>query len=276
VTRAPGKPIPLAFTDERGRGRPILLVHGFSHNRFVWSDLARRLDPDLRPIAVDLRGHGESPWSPAGHYDVRDYALDLPATLDALDVDRAIVVGHSLGGNAATLFAADVPERVEALVLLDTGPTLSLGAMVHIARDAGEAFRSYGSLEAYRERLERTHPQGDPALIARVAEHGLVRRRDGHWEPAMDPGVVAGSAEDADLEALERELWSALSRIECPTLLVRGGRSAVLAEEIARRMVDEVLARGRLETLEGAGHGIMLDDGAGLRRCLEDFLAGAE
>jgi pimeloyl-ACP methyl ester carboxylesterase len=271
--RAPTKPIPLAFTDERGRGRPVLLVHGFSHNRSVWTQLAHALSEGLRPIAVDLRGHGQSPWSPEGDYDVRDYALDLPATLDAIGLERAVVVAHSLGGNAATFFAAQAPERVESLVLLDTGPTLSFGAMVHIARDAGEAFQSYDSVEEFRERLAMTHPMGDAELIAGMAGAGLVRRLDGRYEPAMDPGVMAGSAEQADLDALERDLWDALARVACPTLVVRGGLSAVLDETVAHRMVDGVLERGRLETLEGAGHGVMLDDAPGLLRCIEGFLA---
>jgi pimeloyl-ACP methyl ester carboxylesterase len=271
--RAPAKPIPLAFTDERLRGRPVLLVHGFSHNRSVWSQLAYSLSDGLRPISVDLRGHGQSPWSPEGHYDVRDYALDLPATLDSLGLERAVVVAHSLGGNAATLFAAQAPERVESLVLLDTGPTLSFGAMMHIARDAGEAFQSYDSVEEFRERLAMTHPMGDAALIAEMARAGLVRRLDGRFEPAMDPGVMSGSSEQADLDALERDLWAALARVTCPTLVVRGGVSAVLDERVARRMVDEVLEHGRLETLERAGHGVMLDDAPGLLRCIEDFVA---
>ena len=254
----------------------MLFVHGFSHNRFVWEKLARQLDSGQRPICVDLRGHGDSDWSPEGHYDVRDYALDLPACLDDLGIERAVVVAHSLGGNAATFFAADAPERVEALVLVDTGPALSLAGMMHIARDMGEALQSYDSVDAFRTRLAMTHPLGDPEVIGRLAETAVVRRRDGRFEPAIDPGVLAGSAEAEDLLAIEEDLWAALARIECPTLVVRGGLSAILGDEVARKMVDEVLAEGRIETLEQAGHGVMLDDGPGLLRCLEDFLASLE
>lgn len=270
--RGPGKPVSLAVSDERGRGRPVLFVHGFSHNRFVWEKLGRQLDPALRPIAVDLRGHGDSDWSPEGHYHPRDYALDLPATLDALGIERALVVAHSLGGNAATLFAAEAPERVEGLVLVDTGPALSLNGMMHIARDVSEAIQSYESVDAFRARLAMTHPLGDSEVIGRLAETGVVRRRDGRFEPAIDPGVLAGSAETEDLALLEAELWEALARIQCPTLVVRGGLSAILEKRVARRMVDEILVDGRLETLERAGHGVMLDDGPGLLDCVDTFV----
>lgn len=271
---APSQPIVLACSDPRGQGRPLLLVHGFSHDRSVWSKLASGLGPGLRPIAVDLRGHGRSEWSPAGRYDLPDYARDLPATLDALALGRAIVVAHSLGGHAATLFAAAHPERVEALVLVDTGPTLAVEGMLQIARDVSAGLRSFESIAAWARRLAQTHPLADPELIAWMAESGVVRRLDGRFEPRLDPGTAPGSADDGDpLADREAQLWSALARVRCPTLVVRGGLSAILSESVARRMVDEVLADGRLETLARAGHGVMLDDGPGLLRCIETFLA---
>lgn len=267
------QPIVLACSDPRGQGRPLLLVHGFSHDCSVWSKLASGLAPGLRPIAVDLRGHGRSDWSPDGCYDLHDYARDLPATLDALDLERAIVVAHSLGGHAATLFAAAHPERVEALVLVDTGPTLALEGMLQIARDVGAGLRSFESIAAWTRRLAQTHPLADPELIACMAQSGVVRRLDGRFEPRLDPGTLSAGADDGDpLAEREALLWRALARVRCPTLVVRGGMSAILPEPVARRMVDEVLTDGRLETLPRAGHGVMLDDGPGLLGCLETFL----
>lgn len=271
--RAPEKPIELAHSDAGGDGRPVLFVHGFSHTRCVWEPLARGLAPQYRPIAVDLRGHGESGWSPEGHYDIHDYASDLPATLDALGVERAIVVAHSLGGNAATLFAASVPERVEALVLVDTGPALSLSGVLHIAGDAEALLRSCTSIDAFRDRLALIHPNADPALLTRMAETGLVRRRDGRFEPALDPGVLSGTCAPEELAEFEQQLWDELAKIRCATLVVRGGRSALLGVEAAGKMVDDVLPHGRLETLATAGHSVMLDDAAGLARCLDRFLS---
>jgi len=270
---APSRSIVLARSDPRGQGRPLLLIHGFSHDRSVWSKLASGLAPGLRPIPVDLRGHGRSDWSPDGCYDLHDYARDLPTTLDALGLERAIVVAHSLGGHAATWFAATHPERVEALVLVDTGPTLALEGMMQIAREVGAGLRSFESIAARARRLAQAHPLADPELIACMAESGVVRRLDGRFEPRLDPGTLPRGPSDGDALA-EREalLWRALARVRYPTLLVRGGKSAILPEPVARRMVDEVLADGRLETLPGAGHGVMLDDGPGLLRCLERFL----
>lgn len=84
---------------------------------------------------------------------------------------------------------------------------------------------------------------------------------------------------DAPPEALAertRALWQALRALRCPVLVVRGGLSAILSEKVAREMVDEVLADGRLVTLPRAGHGIMLDDGEGLARAIGEFILAVE
>ena len=267
------RPLSLAYSDPRGSGRPVLFVHGVSHNRSVWQKLASELPEGLRPIAVDLRGHGESPWSAEAEYDLRSYAADLPALLDVLEIASAVVVGHSLGGNISTLFAASQPERVSALVLVDTGPALESSGTAQVMDEVGSVLRSYASVAEFREQLGLTHPQGDPEILDRLAASGVVRRIDGRYEPAFDPGVLGDLDAPVDMPALERDLWSALAAVQCPVLLVRGGLSAILSEKIAREMIDEVVADGALVTLPGAGHGVMMDDGPGLAAVLRDFIA---
>ena len=100
-----------------------------------------------------------------------------------------------------------------------------------------------------------------------------MRRRDGRFEPKTDPGILEAPAEGADLSTVEREMWQALGRVACRTLVVRGGLSAMLSDAVARRMVEGVLADARLETLGRAGHGVMLDDGPGLLGLVSDFLS---
>jgi pimeloyl-ACP methyl ester carboxylesterase len=286
------EPLALAYSDPRGRGHPIVFVHGFGHNRSVWEKLARDLPVGLRPISVDLRGHGESPWPPDADYGLLDYARDIERLLENLSLDRVVLVGHSLGGHVSTLVAESQPRRVEALVLVDSGPSLELDGVLHVVGEFGQALRSYASVAEYLELLKATHPNGDPEVVARLAETGLTRRIDGRFEPALDPGLYdassalqASEASDAsdvsdaggDLQgqmaAVERALWAALRQLQCPVLLVRGGVSAILSEKVAAEMVDEVLRDGHLVTLDGAGHGVMIDDGPGLSLALCEFLS---
>lgn len=268
--------LPLAYSDPRGSGTPVLLVHGFFHNRSIWEKLAAELPATYRPISVDLRGHGESPWSLAGDYDLRSYARDLSALLDVLKIKRAFVVGHSMGGNVATLFARDLGTRAMGLVLVDTGPALESTGTDHVVDEVENALRSYRSVSAWRDQLSLIHPIGDSEILDRLAMTSVVARHDGRYEPAMDPGVLGRPDDAVDLVALERDLWSALRALTCPVLVVRGGVSAILREKVAREMVDEALQHGRLVTLEKAGHAVMIDDGPGLFQALRGFLRTAE
>ena len=264
--------LPLVYSDPRGRGTPILFIHGIAHNRSVWEKLARALPDGFRPISIDLRGHGESPWSMEAEYDLRDYAADLPALLDDLRIGRAYIVAHSLGGNVSTLFTAANPERVLALVLVDTGPALDATGTIHITDEIGNALRSYASISEFREQLGLIHANGDPEILDQLARASVVMRMDGRFEPALDPGVLGAAVQSTDLAALERDLWSALGAVSCPVLLVRGGVSAILSEKVASEMVEEVLADGRLVTLSDAGHAIMIDEGPDLAAAILDFM----
>jgi len=276
MNRRKTESLALAYSDPRKSGTPVLLVHGFLHNRFLWEKLASDLPDGLRPIAVDLRGHGESPWSPDAAYDLRSYAADLPELLDDLELERAYVVGHSLGGNACTFLAAERPEGVIALVLVDAGPSLESSGTAHMAGEAGNALRSYASIAEIREQLALTHPLGDPEILDRLASTGVMRRVDDRYEPAIDLGVFGDLGASVEMVALERDLWSALGEVSCPVLVVRGGVSAILSETVARRMVDDVLADGRLVTLPTAGHAVMIDDGPGLAAAIGDFILASQ
>ena len=279
-TRALGNSLPLAISDPRGTGTPILFVHGFSHNRSVWSVLSEALPERWRPIAVDLRGHGDSPWSPEGAYHLRDYALDLRVVLDSLAISEAHLVGHSLGGNVCTLFAADAAYRIRSLTLVDTGPSLAVPGSTQITSEVGAGLRSYASVAEFRGQLALIHPQGDPLVLDRLAAASVARRLDGRYEWALDPGVLGegpGEGQGAvNMLAIERSLWSALGQLHCPVLVIRGEASSILSAKIADEMVDETLANGRLVTLPQAGHAVMIDARDALRSCLVDFLESVD
>lgn len=255
------------------QGRPLVMLHGFSQNRHVWRSIAETISRRLlRPISIDLRGHGDSGWSPERRYQLDDYARDLPTALDAIGLDRVILVAHSLGGHAATLFAAQHPERVEGLVLVDTGPNLSIAALAQIANDTESALDSFESVEGYRRWLGAQLPWADPDALADFAPRCIVRRLDGRFELKLDPGILNPSAGAGDWQAMEQQLEDALRQIRCPTLLVRGGLSAVLPEPVAKHICETLLRNGQLHTLERAGHAVMLEDGPQLCRVIESFV----
>jgi pimeloyl-ACP methyl ester carboxylesterase len=266
----------LALSDWRGDGRPVLFVHGFGHDRHVWEDIAQGLPEGERPIAHDLRGHGDSDWSLACDYRADDHADDIASLLDALGIERVRLVGHSLGGNASTLFSAAHPERVEALVLVDTGPALSAAAWRFAAADAGEMARAYADVAEYRKLLALAVPLGAASALDRLARTSLIRRLDGRFEPKQDPILLELTGSDDELRATEARLWDALAKLRCPVLVARGERSAMLPEAVARRMVDEVLGRGQLVRIPRAGHAVPIENGPDLLAEMLRFFAALD
>lgn len=266
----------LFYTDPRGAGRPVVFVHGFSHNGAVWDVVGSGLPEGYRPIAIDLRGHGESPWSVDGRYGLEDYARDLSEFLEVKGLEGVHLVGHSLGGNVATLCAAEQADRVRSLSLIDTGPSLRAEAAQHIVGEVDEALRAYESVRAYRRLLALIHPFGAPELLDELATRSLVERRDGRFELALDPAVLGMGSPDFDLAVVEEELWSAFRSIERPIFIARGGLSSVLDESIAEQMRREAITGSRLETFARAGHAVMIDAADALSDSLRAFVCGVD
>ena len=108
------------FYTEHGSGPAVLLVHGWGCDGSDWSWLGSDLSADHRVVIVDLRGHGRS-TAGVDRYGPEVLAQDLAAVLDQLEIESAVVVGHSMGGYAASVLAVEFPDKVSALVLVDPG-----------------------------------------------------------------------------------------------------------------------------------------------------------
>ena len=117
----PGDGVSLHARDWGGDGTPVVLLHGLASNARIWDGVAQRLaGAGRRVVALDQRGHGESE-QPASGYDFATVCRDLAAALDALGLQRPVLVGHSWGANVALQYAAERAEAVAGLVLVDGG-----------------------------------------------------------------------------------------------------------------------------------------------------------
>jgi len=262
-------------------GTPLVLVHGFGNEAHVWDDFAPVVAPHYRTLAVDLRGHGDSDHDAERRYDYEHHVADLEAVTAALGVDRLVLVGHSFGGRTSTFFAARHPERMAGLVIVDVGPEHDPRGTTRIRMEVmGRGDGTFASPAEYERLLAHNFPAGSPDALRRMARHELRLRADGRFERKADPGFMAGraGASEADVEANERDtakrLWEALARISCPTLVVRGAASDILSPEIADRMVDDVLAKGRLAVVPRAAHSVMTDNPAGFADAVATFVLG--
>ena len=266
----------IAVTEWSWRGTPCVLLHGLGDAAFVWSDLAVRIMPYYRVVGFDLRGHGDSDWDPDARYDSTTFAADLARIVAAFGFERFILIGHSLGAAAAIRFAATNPERVIGLIIVDFGPELDFAGVEEVLRTMAEMPRSYGSPDEYAKWLVARRPFGNENLLRRFARRNLRASAANGWVLKSD-AALAASSEISTIKSENgrhriAELWPALGRIKCPTLVIRGMGSGMLGPEVASRMVDQMLPAGRLVTVREAGHAVMMDNPAEFHASVIRFL----
>jgi len=263
-------------------GVPALLIHGFGNEAHIWDDFAPAIADAYQTLALDQRGHGDSDWDSQGRYDYDSLVADAEAVVAALGFERLVVVGHSLGGRVAMRFAAANPEKMAGLVIVDSAPEHDPRGIVRISQDVEQhrepVFDTVGQYENY---LSTAYPVATPQAIRRMAAHGLTPREDGKLTLKMDTAFrtrVAGHDDPEQIRAAEEattaELWDALAKIECPTLVVRGAASDIMSADVADRMVDDVLANATLAVVPQAGHSVMTDNPDGFRESVCAFMLG--
>jgi len=228
--------------ESQGAGSPVLLMHGLGYTREGWGPLRELLARRYRVISFDNRGIGQSEIPP-GPYTVEQLAGDAVSVLDEAGVDRAHVLGASLGGFAAQVVAADYAERVDRLVLACTSPggadafPLPEGTLRLIAE-----VRSLSPDVALRRLVENALAPDAPGTL--VDE--IFAYRQAH--PPDPAGWAAQAAAGAAWDANGR-----CERIAAPTLVVTG-----TADQVVDPRNSELLAaripEARLETIDGAGH----------------------
>jgi 3-oxoadipate enol-lactonase len=260
-------------------GVPLVLLHGGGNEAHLWDDFVPCVAPHYRVLAVDQRGHGDSDWDPEGRYDTEYMIRDLEALTEALEIDRFVLVGFSMGGRVSMGFAGRHPERIAGLVLVDIGPEIDPRGMIRIGQENQSKRKPvFGSIDEYASMLSLNYPAGQPHALMRMARHALRQRDDGLFELKSDPKLRGSKPTSDDAQAKEKEFiqeqWEALAKITCPTLVVRGAASDILSPDIADKMVDEVLQDGQLEVIAQAAHSVATDNPKGFEEAVSRFVLG--
>ena len=223
----------------------MVLLHGIQDCARSWDFFAERLRDDYRVLALDNRGHGDSEWAGACRYGFSDYVSDLKCLIDELGLQKIVLIGHSAGARYAFSYAANRPEAIESLVIVDIDPDAVNPRSGDMFARYAEESDEWGSMDDVVERLRDRQPDSTDDMLLHQAEWMTRPLGDGRRIWKRDP---------ATLPAYERpDLWDDLKRISCPTLIVRGRQSELLNHEVAVRM-REAVPGSRLAELEGAGH----------------------
>ena len=243
----------------RGSGDPLLLMHGLGYGRWGWEPVLDAFVDECRVLFYDNRGIGDSDVPP-GPYTARQLAEDAVAVLDAEGIERAEVVGTSLGGMAAQELAIGFPERVNRLVLACTTPG---GLSSHpMPQQTVELMLSAPTLPpetALRRFVENALSPGAPEeLVERI----LALRLANPFDPK---GWHAQAAAGAAFDALER-----LSLIEAPTLVVTGTEDVVVDPRNSELLAGEI-REAKLERVPG-GHLFFWEDPLRFVTLVKEFL----
>jgi pimeloyl-ACP methyl ester carboxylesterase len=247
---------------------PVVLLHGITGHARVWDHLAQRLAPARRVLALDQRGHGDSDPAPDDDYRVGTMADDVAAFAGSLRLGRFALVGHSMGGRIAIKFAADHAAQLERLVIIDIGPDIALAGLQRVRDMMASSPERIESEEWAVEYIRRGNPLQDVDMLRERVRHGLRRQPDGEltWKYAkgLREMMRAGRRDAVDL-------WEPLPHITCPTLVVRGAESDILAPEVAKKMAER-LPDGRVVEIAGAGHTVPADRPEEFVREIRGFL----
>ena len=167
---------------------PVVCVHGYTSSAQAFNALARHLQDRFHVLALDVRGHGESAWSPAGAYAYADQADDVAAFADRLRLDKFLLIGTSMGGRIAMAYAAQHGPRLCGLVLNDIGPDRESGSQ-RITGMVGSRPEDFADLEEAMEYRRQISPitAGRPLDDQRELALGVLRQRpDGRWGWKME------------------------------------------------------------------------------------------
>jgi pimeloyl-ACP methyl ester carboxylesterase len=245
----------------------ICFLHGGAAHAHWFDGVIAGFTRGFHVVCLDQRGHGESAWAKPPAYATEDFAADLAALMDRLGLARMALVGHSMGGHNAMGFSAWHPERVSALVVVDSRPALPADRMERMRERGQRPPRLHPTLEqaVASFRLLPRDTIADPALLAHLARIGLLAV-DGGFKYRFDPACYAARK--------PVDCWPLLERITAPALIVRGEHSPILPPDMAARLRDGI-AKAQLVEIPGAYHHLTLDAPGPFGRALADFLGRA-
>lgn len=242
-----------------GTGPPIVLLHGLFGSARNFGAVQRALTPLFRVIALDARNHGGSPHAAEMRYS--DLAADVLESLDALHVERAAVIGHSMGGKTAMTLALIAPDRVGRLLVADIAPVPYCHENKAVA-DAMRAIPLHPGL---------TRGEAEAALTGAVPIQSvrtfLIQNLQLGPRPHWRIGLDEISAAIPDLEGWETPSGT----YSGPTLFVSGARSDYVLPG-HRPLIRALFPTARFVTVKNAGHWLHADNQAGFLSVVEAFL----
>lgn len=260
-----------------GEAGPILCIHGISANCRCWDLLAHALSPAYRIMAMDLRGRGRSAKPDSG-YCLESHVQDIRCLLDDLKIDRIVIMGHSLGAFIGLAFAAEHPERVEKLILVDGGGDLSKEQLDKVFAGIKPSLDRLGQVfpdaAAYLSKMRQAvFIQPWSKVIENYYRYEIEQTADGVRTNITPAHIV----EEAD-NVRKVKCADYYSRVTCSVLILRATEGLLneddllLPEDVLNRMLRQI-PKAHCVNVPGSNHyGIILQPHPQRDRAILKFL----
>ena len=244
----------------------MILMHGIARHAHTFDHVVPEFTSDYRVVALDMRGHGDSAWSPEGAYLVEDHVKDLEAVIRELGLRRVTLWGNSTGGRVVQVYAGLHPEMVERLIVEDVGPERPQNIADSFANRVRREADGWASEDELVNKLKMQTPRTPETILRNYAHFGTSRRADGRLIWKFDPNLVKGF--------VETELWQYVGKITSPTLFVIGGASQIVPAATQQRL-KSTLPNCEVVVMAGLGHYPNEEDTAGFLTIANPFLKRA-
>ena len=277
MIKAKGDGVQINLATWPGNAGPILCIHGITANCRCWDVLAEALIPDYRVIAMDLRGRGQSE-KPSTGYSLDYHLRDINCLLDDLQLERTVIMGHSLGAFIALAFAAQYPERTDRLILVDGAGDLSADQMNKVFVGIKPALDRLGqifpSTDAYLDKMKQApylHPWTSAVDTYCRYEIEAV---DGGVRTNIDPAHIQEEA--ANIRKVNCASYYPGMRRKVLILRAPNGLLSqddlLLPEDVINKMTDEIPDVRRFDVAGTNHYGILLKSHAARDKAIREFL----
>lgn len=261
-----------------GTGKPILCLHGITANCRCWDVMASNLTPEHQIVAMDLRGRGASE-KPSSGYAMTHHIGDMLSTLDSLNIEKAVIMGHSLGAFIALAFAAQYPQRVERIILVDGAGKLSPEQFDVVFKAIKPALdrlgKTYPSSKAYIDTMKSApyiHPWSD--AIENYYRYEIEKVDGGGVKTNIDPQHIM----EESVNVRKVDVEQLYTRITCDVLILRateglfGQEDLLLPEPVIEKMMHAMPLAARFD-VKGTNHyGIVFQPHPPRDQAILDFL----
>jgi len=251
-----------------GEGACLLLIHGFTDNLRMWYNQVPPLAAHFRVLTYDVRGHGDTK-TPEGRFSMDLFADDVRALMEALEIEKACVLGYSMGGRIALQFALEYPESVTGLVFANSGVRGSdvqltddqIAELVERRRQMVEMFET-GDIQVIADGMaERSFSPGlrDKAPVVFQKYREVKLRNDPRHYLAIMEAMVQAMASPPDL-----------TQLRCPALIIAGDQDSFMAVDEARVM-ERAITDATLAILP-TGHAAAIEAPDAFNQSVLDFM----